>query len=169
MRRLLLAFTAVSVGLTACTTTGAARTDGTPVSSSAISAELGMPNVPVDTSLEPISRSTPSQAAAAALALCVREGEIHLVSGMAQLPAREVHRFMLTNGKEPELQDDALVFAVQFKGAIPERYGAMIDPLCVVFEDGTRFYYMPYGTQEKPSKVPSDFTAATVALPPLAP
>ena len=168
--RLLLACVVVPLTLSGCSHPGAATRLATAAGlASPVSPELGMPDVPVDSSLTPISRSAPAKAASAALNLCVREGEMDLVSGMAELPASEVHRFMLTNGKEPELQGDTPVFAVQFKGPVPERYGTMIDPLCVVFEDGTRFYYMPYGLEGQPSKAPPDFKAATSALPPFSP
>lgn len=91
-----------------------------------------------------------------------------LVAGMAQLPARDVRRFMLTNGNEPELQTDALVWAIQYDGVIPGRRGDTIDPLCVLVGAET-YIYAPYGVEGQPFSPPPDFTGPAAALPPLEP
>ena len=145
---------------------------------------LGMPDVPVDPTLKAVSRTNPPADAKEALNLCVREGELDNVVGMAQLPARDVHRFSLTNGKEPELQTDTLVWAIQFKGTFFSRGGAdVIDPLCVVIDltaahggyvagtssIGTAIHYVPYGRVGETFTPPKDFVPAVAALPPLAP
>jgi hypothetical protein len=129
----------------------------------------GMPDVPVDSTLQAVSKSAPSGDAAKAMELCLREGELDQVTGMAQLPARDVHRFMLTNGKEPELQKESLAWAIQLKGHFWTRRGyEIIDPLCVVV-DGTPLRYAPYGHVGEKFVPPSDFLPPEAALPPLAP
>src|SRR5262245_27064912 len=79
-------------------------------SASAVSADIpvpALPSVPVDWSLTPVSRGNPGAEARAALDLCVRPEDSGAVAGMALLPsARDVKKYMFTNGKEPELQDD---------------------------------------------------------------
>ena len=134
------------------------------------SAVTGLPaGLPVDQTLEAVSRSDPTPAAKAALDACVRAGEIDSVVGMAQLPAREVHRFMLTNGNEPELDVDGVVWAVQLEGEFFGRRGAVIDPLCVVLPNGRPVTFAPYGVVGRPFTPPADFLPPSMALPPLAP
>jgi hypothetical protein len=137
-------------------------------SSSAVS---GLPRgLPVDPTLGPVSRSGPTPAEKAVLDACVRPSDIYAVVGMAQLPAREVHRFMLTNGNEPELGVDGLVWAVQLEGEFFSRRGGnTIDPLCVVMSNGTPYHYAPYGQVGEPFTPPADFVPPSMALPPLAP
>jgi hypothetical protein len=128
-----------------------------------------MPIVPVDTSLTAVSLSNPPAGAKEALAMCVRPEDLDKVAGMAQLPAKEVRRFTLTNGNEPELQTDKLVWAIQMKGSSASRTGVdVIDPLCVVI-DGISHKYVPYGGVDGKFVPPADFVPATAALPPLAP
>jgi hypothetical protein len=129
-------------------------------------AVLGFRGLPVDPSLKPVSASDP--AAAAALHLCVRLDQFPLVAGMAHLPGRDVHRFMLTNGNEPELATDELVWAIQLQGPIQERQFTVIDPLCVVV-GAEAFHYVPYGVQGEAFSPPPGFVEPEVALPPLLP
>ncbi len=132
-----------------------------------VTPRTGFRGLPVDTTLTPVSLGNPPNDAERAMALCVR-GLEDRVAGMAKLPAREVHRFMLTNGNEPELQTDAAVWAVQYEGAIPGRRGNPIDALCVAV--GTdRYLYAPYGVADAPFSAPPDFVPPTAALPPIDP
>jgi hypothetical protein len=100
---------------------------------------------------------------------CVRAEDRDKILGMAQLPARDVHRFSYTNGNEPELQTDTLVWAIQLKGAFPARRGGdVIDPLCVVVA-GVPYMYAPYGSVGETFVPPADFVPPVAALPSLAP
>jgi hypothetical protein len=128
----------------------------------------GFPGLPIDPALAAVSLSNPPAGAAEALDLCVSPGVEDEVAGMAQLPASEVHRFTLTNGKEPELQTDSLVWAIQLEGLIPSRFGRLIDPLCVVI-DGVRVTYEPYGSEGQQVVTLPGFVEPTSALPPLEP
>lgn len=139
---------------------------------------IRLPDVPVDTSLEAVSRTSLTASAKVALNLCVAPANLDQVVGMARLPANQVHRFTLTNGREPELQTDALVWAIQLKGLLPERASdAWIDPLCVVVQavppafplGATRYQFLPYGTLGEFFSPPRDFVWPEAALPSLAP
>jgi hypothetical protein len=127
------------------------------------------PGLPVDLSLTPVSRSQPGDEAAAVLARCLADGNLDAVAGMAQLPGNRVREFMLTNGKEPELQSDQLVWAVQLQGPIAAIVGPDIfDPLCVVIGD-QRLMFAPYAVADGSFTPPPDFIWPRLALPPLAP
>ena len=130
-----------------------------------------LPDVPVDGALMPVSRSKPSPDAKAVLDLCLRPGEISLVVGMARLAsARDVGKYMLTGGKEPELNDDSPVWLVQLRGKVVYRSWTNFNPVCMV-KDGQVFNYAPYGgvSGGKTWYPPEDFVQPTLALPPLAP
>lgn len=133
-------------------------------------AKLSFPaDLPVDPSLTPVSRSSPTLDAKAAIALCLGDSSLDQVAGMAQLPGNEVRRFMFTNGKEPSLQTDDLVWAIQLKTSLTVLVGPpVVDPLCVVI-GGTRTFYAPYGTVAGAFSPPPDFVWPISALPPLAP
>ena len=170
LRRFLAAATAV-VLLAACTRTGGGAPEATETANPTIAATpgMGIPNVPVDPSLQPVSLSNPPPGAMAALAICVRPEDMGKVAGMAQLPANQLHRFMLTNGNEPELKTDTLVWAIQMKGLFPSRAVAdIIDPLCVIV-NGIPSRYAPYGAASRPFTPPADFVGPEAALPPLEP
>lgn len=127
-----------------------------------------LPDVPLDTNLVPVSRSNPSPEAKTALELCVRPGDE--VAGMARLAsARDVQKYMLTNGREPELQVGVPVWVVQLRGAITYPFGTVLNPVCVV-KDGDATIYLPYGSADASGwSPPSDFVGPRFALPPLAP
>lgn len=176
MRRRTLIAMAVALTIGACSrgasvgaTQGSADSSDTGSVAASPQPALGMPNVPVDTSLAAVSLSNPPVGAKEALSMCVRSEDLSKVAGMAQLPANQVHRFTLTNGNEPELQTDKLVWAIQMKGSFASRTGVgIIDPLCVVI-DGISHRYVPYGGVDGKFVPPADFVAATAALPSLAP
>lgn len=141
--------------------------DATPIAEALVT---GLPiDLPIDQTLIGVSRSNPAPAAQSAMDACLRSGEIDAVIGMAQLPAREVRRFMLTNGNEPELQGEQLVWAVQLKGDISYRGRAITDPLCVVLANGRPVIFAPYGQAGERFTPPEGFIQPTVALPPLLP
>jgi hypothetical protein len=132
----------------------------------------GFRGLPIDKSLTAVSPDDP--AVAVALDLCVRADQRSLVVGMARMPAREVHRFMLSNGKEPELATDELIWAIQLQGDVlistraPSGSTLVVDPLCVVIA-GRGLTYAPYGHEGTPFSPPPDFVWPEVALPPLLP
>ncbi len=124
--------------------------------------------LPVDPNLSAVSLANPSAEAKAAMDLCVRAGDT--VAGMAYLDsARDVRKYMLTNGNEPELQTDKPAWIIQFSGAWTFRNWTAYNPVCVVV-DGVRMIFAPYGTAaDGPAwSPPADFVWPTVALPPLA-
>ena len=128
-----------------------------------------LPKVPVDPALAAVSRSSPEADARTALKLCVREGDV--VAGMAHLAsARDVHKYMLTNGREPELQVDEPVWMVQLAGEVSFRGRTLYNPVCVVI-NGEPLVFAPYGSKaDGPSWAPpADFVLPVVALPALAP
>jgi hypothetical protein len=91
---------------------------------------------------------------------------------MAKLAsARDVQKYMLTNGREPELQDDTPVWVVQLKGSIEYRWGTAFNPVCVVKDDGTRWIFLPYGgaTRSGPWSPLPEVVGPELALPSLAP
>lgn len=138
---------------------------------SAAAAEPELPVAPVDPDLTPVSLSHLSVAAKAAFDLCVLPDQAPAVVGMALLPsARDVRKYMLTNGNEPELQDDVPVWVVQLKGPVTYRFGTVFHPLCVV-KGGERFVFAPYGGEGRDGRwaPPDTFTPPQFALPPLAP
>jgi hypothetical protein len=140
--------------------------------SPSVPAATGFRGLPIDTSLEAVSPDDPE--VAAALNLCVRPDQRPLIVGMARLPANEIHRFMLTNGNEPELAADELAWAIQLQGHVlistraPAGNIVVINPLCVVI-GGTPTTYAPYGQEGTPFSPPPDFVWPAVALPPLLP
>jgi len=144
-----------------------------PSSSSGAAAASGtapdMPAAPVDSSLAPVSMSNPPADAKTALDACVRPGDT--VAGMARLAsARDAHKYMLSNGREPELQADVPVWMVQLSGVWTFRGRTAFNPVCIVI-NGEATFYAPYGTvSDGPNwSPPSDFVAPALALPPLAP
>jgi hypothetical protein len=132
---------------------------------------MGLPEgLPIDQTLEPVSRSRPTREAKAVLDMCVPSGDLDAVAGMALLPARDVHRYMLSNGNEPELRGSSLlVWAVQLDGTFLRRRGTVIDPLCVATPNGVWGVFAPYGHVGEPFTPPADFVPPSMALPPLAP
>jgi hypothetical protein len=125
-------------------------------------------DLPVDSSLAAVSLSNPSPEASAALSRCVRRSDWDKIAGMAQLPARDLHRFTYTNGHEPELQTDALVWAIQLRGDNDDTVGIALDPLCVVI-DGIAWTYPPWGMAGEHYVAPSSFVLPGAALPSPAP
>ena len=128
-----------------------------------------LPAAPVDPGLAAVSKSSPTADAKAALDACVRPGDTAV--GMARLAsARDAHKYMLSNGREPELQADVPVWMVQLSGAWTFRGRTAFNPVCIVM-NGEATFYAPYGTAaDGPNwSPPSDFVAPSLALPSLAP
>jgi hypothetical protein len=169
----LIAFVSLAVAFAACAAPGAGQGPESRASRAAAAVAMpDLPDVPIDRTLTPVSRSNPSEEAKAALDRCVKPEEMSLVVGMARLPsARDVRRYTLTNGNEPELQDEVPVWAVQLKGEVWYRFGTVFHPLCVV-KNGEALLFAPYGGRHQDGSVwypPADFTPPILALPPLAP
>jgi hypothetical protein len=131
-----------------------------------------LPAVPVDSTLAAVSRSNPGPDAKAALDLCGASDQLELVAGMALVPrARDVGKYMPTNGKEPELQSDTPVWLIQFKGELAHAHvGTVFNPVCMVM-NGDYTPYGPYGDRSgtKAATLLPGFTAPILALPTLAP
>lgn len=163
----------VAILLAACGapsgSTASSAASSTPSAATAAGAPL-LPEVPVDTTLTPVSRSAPSPEAKAAMDLCLRAGELAAVAGMARLAsARDVKNYMLTNGNEPELQADVPVWVIQIKGIWNYRRWDAFNPVCVV-KNGVSMMFAPYGEPELPDWTPPpDFVGPRLALPSLAP
>ena len=124
----------------------------------------GFRGLPVDPSLTPVSLADPG--VSTALSACGWRDQWSKVAGMARLPANEVHRFMLTNGREPELQTDEQVWAIQFQGGVLARTAILVDPMCVVIR-GAPVIIAPYGNQGASFSPLPGFLWPQVALPPL--
>lgn len=170
--RTVVAMLGLAVVVSSCYAPGGAEAPGSSAGSDPAGLAVpDLPEVPVDIALSAVSRSNPSVAAKAALDLCVRPGEMSLVVGMALLPsARDVGKYMLSSGRDPELQDDTPVWLVQLKGEVTYRSGTVFHPTCMV-KDGDRSIYAAYGGRQDGTTwyPPDDFVPPVLALPPLAP
>lgn len=139
------------VGLLVSITTAACGGAGTSVPGAAPSGHAATPvALPVDSSLTPVSRSSPSSQAARAFDLCgvadLRDSaasapssaiaDFSQVAGMALVPsARDVGKYMPTYGSEAELKTDQPAWVIQFTGSIPTRQGPRSNLTCVVIGD----------------------------------
>lgn len=172
MRRRTLLWAAIAVAIAACGPAPQPTLVTASVAPSPAIARTGPISPPVDDGLEPVSLTHLSAGAKEALTLCVREGEIGLVAGMAELAsARDVPRYGWFFGKPPELQTDAPAWVVQFAGDVPGRYGTDHDPTCVVI-NGVRTVFGTGGHTNLDGKrqARSDMARAPdLALPPLLP
>lgn len=138
---------------------------------------IGYGGRPIDTTLTPVSASSPGPDAARVLDFCqVSQNDRGNVAGIAKLPhATDVYRYVDLSGKEPGLQGTDPTWVVQFKGVItqPMSGEAWVDPVCVVNSEDSGFYasgpvldintHAVKATPMPPSK------PATMALPTLAP
>lgn len=130
-----------------------------------------LPDVPVDLALQAISRAGMNQDAAAAWELCVAGQDEKAVVGMAQVPAGDVGKYMMTGGKDPEFTGSELVWFVQLEGEITYRWGTFFNPVCIV-QGGMSSIYGPYGGRNRDGKAwypPEDYVPPTLAVPTLAP
>ncbi|HYK95597.1 MAG TPA: hypothetical protein VE011_07025 [Candidatus Dormibacteraeota bacterium] len=130
--------------------------------------QLGFRSLPVDASLVPLSRSHLAPDAEAALNLCIvptSEGQI--VGGALLASARDVAKYMPTNGNEPELQSDGPVWLFQLTGTVFTPPGAMVNPVCMV-RGSARVWYYPYDAAGNPRQV-SGIQLPSLSLPPLTP
>lgn len=148
-------------------TTAAATDAPTP------SAWLPSSALPVDPAIDPISRSSPSAEAEAAMEACNVAGiGIDAISGMGLLDAATHARtYAPLTGREPELMNDSPAWMIQFKGEVPmplHQYEVWIDPICIVIDGASHWYATgpvagPHGTVPP---LPVD-DAPTLSLPPL--
>lgn len=173
---LVMVCVSIAIAVAGCRFSGlGAGSTALPVASSPASGQtpVPLPAVPVDQSLVAVSRSAPNAAAKAALDLCVRPDDMPRVVGMALLAsARDVRKYMLTNGNEPELQEDVPVWMIQLEGPVRYRTWTVVHPVCVV-KGSARYIFAPYGG-EGPNGVWSPsadlgFTPPQLALPSMAP
>ena len=94
-----------------------------------------LPSVPIDGTIEPVSRSRPGAAAAAALAACGvdRPPRLDTVAAMGLVShAHDVPRYARMFGTEPELQTDAPAWVIQLAGRIDYAGHWADNPVCVV-------------------------------------
>jgi hypothetical protein len=126
---------------------------------------------PVDPTITPVSRASPSPEAEAAIEACGadRAGLDHVV-GMGRIPsARDTAVYADLVGVEPEIQSDRPAWMIQFAGRIDLGRGYWADdPVCVVI-DGLPKMFAPHaaGRGDVTSVTVELPTHATLALPPL--
>ena len=93
--------------------------------------------------LPPVSISNPSEGARDAFAKCHVGDQypIESVAGMAQVPsARDLFHYVPLTGREREFKVDRPAWVIQFHGDLPDRFGLMTDPVCIVMADTFGFY-----------------------------
>lgn len=131
---------------------------------------------PVDANLAAVSRSKPEADAQAALDACnVTKDRLDTIAGMARVEkARDVQRYVVLTGREPNLKSDSPTWVIQFRGEIymPREAQTWIAPICVMVEGGDSGYFatgdviMLDGKRVSPEPGP---VSPSLALPSLAP
>jgi hypothetical protein len=132
--------------------------------------------LPVDPAIQPVSVSSPSPDAAAALERCgVAQYGIKLVAGMGLLAhASDLPAYAPMTGLEPELASDRPTWLIQFRGELPMPTSreVWVDPICVVIDGEGGFFatgpvrHLDTGTITAP---PAPKRPPTLRVPPLAP
>jgi hypothetical protein len=128
---------------------------------------------PVDESIEPVSRSSPSPEAGEALHACDARGNedrLDAIEGMGLVPhATDVPRYTYLWGVEPEIQRTDPVWVIQFAGRLTiDAYWAD-DPVCVVIDGRPLFFAPGLSGRGDASSNPEQPNVPTLRLPPLAP
>jgi len=135
-------------------------------------------SLPVDPSMEAVSRSSPQPAAKQALEACgfndFQQRPLSMVAGMGKAPSGYAARdYAPLTGREPELMTEAPVWMIQFTGEMPNPFAGevWIDPLCVVINGEAGFYgigdtILPDGSVSTPLPVAE---LPSYSLPSLAP
>ena len=128
--------------------------------------------LPVDSSIAPVSESEPPADAAAAMQDCyVDYFGVATISGMGLVPhARDIGKYIPVRGQEPELATDDPAWAITFAGKVtlPRGLGWTVDPACVVVDGERYFYIVGERGNGSVSKTPRPFAnPPTMALPAL--
>jgi hypothetical protein len=122
---------------------------------------------------EPVSRSSPSREAAAALKACgATGGRIANVAGMGHIPAaRLAADYVELWGVEPELQSDDPAWIIAFKGRVDLGRGYWADdPICVVVDGhATTFAPSTSGRGDRTETAPPPPSRTRTGLPALLP
>ena len=148
--------------LAACT--GATQPTSSPALSSEASVAVSPSSSalpPVDSTIRPVSGSSPSPAAADAMAKCNVGTQIPVaeVTGMGQLPdASRLPHYVPLTGREPQLKQGGPVWVVTVQAEIPQPGSGevWIDPTCIVTpSDAGWFATGPvYNTRTKQTLLP---------------
>lgn len=130
----------------------------------------GTGDLPVDTSLKPVSRSRPAADAKAAVEACWPLDDPNIGGAALIRSANEAGRYAPFVGTEPELQSDDPIWLVQYRGEYELRGVVMIDPTCAVVE-GTPVLFLTHGARQgdKVVEAPPPKSPPSMALPPLDP
>ena len=90
---------------------------------------------PVDESLTPVSRSSPSPAAKSALTACGLQDSMASIIGFALIPkASDAVRYADFYGTEPELKYKGPAWLITLKTKMRVPSGYLIDPTCIVID-----------------------------------
>jgi hypothetical protein len=131
-------------------------------------------SLPVDTSIEAVSASRPSSAAAEAMKVCdVDALGIDAIAGMGLIDSatRAISYAPLT-GLEPELATSKPAWMIQWKGNIPQLRSneTWVDPVCIVIDGYGGFYatgpvVLPDGSLYTPAPVtrPPEYSLPSLA------
>jgi hypothetical protein len=168
----------VSMTLAGCTVAGG-QAGSTPPSSFPADMVGGTPgpqdrNDTIDVGIPPVSATSPSADARAALEACGAYARgLDTVAAMGEIPsARLAPTYVPLWGVEPEIQTDSPAWIVVFNGRIELGRGYWAeDPVCVVIGGvATTFMPGPYGRGDERTDPPSPPSGGpTRSLPPLAP
>lgn len=164
--------------------TGAGGPSGTPASAPLGAATIdpeaagpatyatGTPMRQLDPTVEPVSRSKPSQEAAAVMDACWAGWfGVDSISGMGKIDhASDVAHYVPLMGPELKSADAAWVVTYSGKLDLPRGLGWAVNPVCV-FLDGDPILYTPeeYGQGDRSVQPAMPATPPSLMLPPLAP
>jgi len=135
-------------------------------------------SLPVDPSMEAVSRSSPQPAAQRALEACgfndFQQRPLSMVAGMGKAPSGYAARdYAALSGNEPELMTEDPVWMIQLGGELPDPFTGevSIDPLCISIGGDGLIYsvgeiILSDGTVYTPQPVPAP---PRYSLPSLAP
>lgn len=170
---LLLVFLLGACTATPLATPSSAPTEAVTPQPTAIVADLdggavGYAGLPIDTSLTPISKSSPTKEARDALDQCWGFDDDHIAAAALISSATDAYKYAPFMGVEPELQTKDPVWVVQYRGEWDFRGRVAPDPTCVVV-DGIGTVFLTHGQvgQEEPVLTPP--IPPSLALPPLGP
>jgi len=128
---------------------------------------------PIDARIAPVSRSSPSKDAKAAMDVCsIDQLGLDAIAGMGLIDhASDASLYAPLTGREPELKSSVPAWMIQLQGWVPQLRGGevWIDPICVVI-DGYGGFYATGPVQFSDGTITSPMPAASppsYRLPPL--